>query len=134
MRGAVDEWADGLLPIEAVGDVVAFKVVAAGEAQECRMHRGQLFHQVDAVAVHAIVIGGREEGDEVEPEGSGVADGEDQVIVRRGLQSRRFSALNSYCFQSVPTAGTVAVVIALPVSSLTRLTGDGPRSVEPALA
>jgi hypothetical protein len=74
--GAVDQRADGLLPIEALGDVVALKIVAAGEAQEGRMHGGQLLHQVDAVAVGAVLIGGREERDEVEPEGAGVSDGE----------------------------------------------------------
>ena len=30
--GAVDERADGLLPVEALVDTVAFKVVAAGKA------------------------------------------------------------------------------------------------------
>ena len=53
-RGA-GEIAEGLLPVETFGDGVAFQVVAAGEAEEGRVHVGQLLHQVDAVAVGAVV-------------------------------------------------------------------------------
>ncbi len=65
--GAVDERADGLLPIKAVGDAIALEIVAAGEAQEGRVHGRELLHQVNAVAVDAVVIGGREERDQAEP-------------------------------------------------------------------
>ncbi len=40
VRGAVDPGADGLLPVEAVGDVVALKIIAAGQAQEFGLHGG----------------------------------------------------------------------------------------------
>ena len=76
MGGAVDERADGLLPVEALADVVAFEVVAAGEAQECRVHAGELFHEVYSEAVGAVFVGGWEERDEVEPEGAGVLYGD----------------------------------------------------------
>ena len=92
MGGPVDERTDGLLPVEALVDVVAFKVVAAGEAQELRMHRRHLLHQVDAEAVGAIVISGREKRDELHPERAGVTGGDHEVIRCRGLELRRFSA------------------------------------------
>ena len=57
MRGPVHEWADGLLPFDTFGNVIALEVIAAGEAEEGRTHGGQLLHQVNAIAVHAIVIG-----------------------------------------------------------------------------
>ena len=72
VRGAVNARADGVLPFETLADGVAFEVVASGEAQEGGVHGGELFHDVDAVAVGAVVKGGREERDEAEPEGSGM--------------------------------------------------------------
>ena len=44
VRRPIDEWTDGLLPIETLVDVVAFKVVAAGKTEELRMHRGHFSH------------------------------------------------------------------------------------------
>ena len=39
--------ADGLLPVEAVGEVVTLQIVATGEAQELWLHFGHHFHEVD---------------------------------------------------------------------------------------
>ncbi len=49
------------------------------------MHGSELFHQVDAVAVHAVVIRGREERDEIKPESSRVANRENEMIGGRSL-------------------------------------------------
>ena len=81
MPGAVDPRADGLLPVEAVGDVFALKIVAAGQAQEVGMHGGEQIHDVGAIAVGAIVVGGRKERDEIEPDGGWLRDGEDEVVI-----------------------------------------------------
>ena len=90
VRGTVDPGADGLLPVEAVGDVVAFKIIAAGQAQEFGLHGGQQIHKVDAIAVGPVVIGGREERDEIEPDRCRLCDGQDEVIVRARRAHRRF--------------------------------------------
>ena len=68
----VDERPNSLLPVEALPEAVAFEVVAAGKAQEGGVHGGEFLHDVDAVAVGAIVVSGREEGYEAEPDGAGV--------------------------------------------------------------
>jgi len=90
MGGAIDHGADGLLPVVVVGDAVAFKIIAAGEAQEGGVHGGHLFHQVSAVAVGAVLVGGREERNEIEPESSGMSDGDGQVVVRGRLDGAGF--------------------------------------------
>ena len=54
MRRPIHQRPDRLLPFVALVDVVALKIVAAGEAQKRRVHPGQHLHQIDAVAVHPI--------------------------------------------------------------------------------
>ena len=49
------------------------------------MHGGEFFHEVDAEAVGAVIVGGWEERDEVEPEGAGVLDGDFEVIREGGF-------------------------------------------------
>ena len=131
--GAVDERADGLLPLEALVDVVAFEVVAAGETEEGGMHGGELLHEVDAVAVGGVLVGGREERDEREPGGAGVLDGELEMVVGGGVRAPVLR-VKSYCFQSVVRAGTVAEAAVAPVLSLTRRMVMGPRSALSDLA
>src|SRR5271165_6437745 len=80
MGGPVDQGADHFLPIEALGDVVALEIVSAGKAQKRRVHGSHFFHKVDAVAVDAIVVGGREEGYKIEPESAGMADGDSKMV------------------------------------------------------
>ena len=72
MGGTVDERADGLLPVVVFVEVFAFKIVAAGKAEEGGMQRGELLHEVDALAVRLVVVGGREKRDQREPCGPGV--------------------------------------------------------------
>ena len=84
--GTVDERADGLLPVEALIDAISFKVIAAGEAEEGGVHGGEFFHEVYAEAIGAIFVGGWEEGDEAEPEGAGVLDGDFEVGGEGGFQ------------------------------------------------
>ena len=59
----IDPWADGLLPLEAFGDVVAFQIIAARQPQELWAHGSQLLHQVGAQPVGAIMVGRREDRD-----------------------------------------------------------------------
>ena len=72
--------------------VVAFEIVAAGEAEEGWMHGGELLHEVDAVAVGGVVVGGREEGDEGEPGGAGVLHQEFEVVVGGGCEGAGFES------------------------------------------
>ncbi len=89
VRRTVDERADGLLPLVALREVVAFQIVAAGQAEERRVHRGQLLHQVDAVAVRAVVVGRREQGSEREVESTGLCNRKHEVVVRAWLHVSR---------------------------------------------
>ena len=68
MRRPVHQRSDHLLPIEARLNAIALQVVAAREAQEGRLHRSQLFHDVDAIAVGPALVGGWEERDHLQPE------------------------------------------------------------------
>ena len=78
--------ADGLLPVEAVGEVVALEVVASGEAQELGIHVGHHLHEVGAQAVLAILEAGGKEGDTCELDAAGlVGDDEKAGILRVGL-------------------------------------------------
>ena len=85
MAGAVDERADGLLPLEAIGKVLAFKEIAAGEAQDFRMESGELFHEIGAKAVGLIVPGGREEREQREPGSAGMREEIFDAVVAGGL-------------------------------------------------
>src|SRR5581483_4818226 len=78
----------GLLPVEVIGKVLAFKEVAAGEAKEFGMEGGEFFHQVGTEAVGLIVPGGREEGEPGEPGGAGLRDEELDAVVGGGLEAR----------------------------------------------
>ena len=113
MGGPVDERADGLLPLETLGDVVALKIVAAGKAQESRVHGGELFHQVDAVAVDAIVIGGREKRDELSQRVPGCATVRTRWLADEGSIAPVLT-VNEYCFHSVPISETLVLTISLP--------------------
>ena len=81
MGGTVDPGADCLLPLVAVANVVAFKVITAGQAQELGMHRSHLFHQVGTEAIRAVLVRGRKERNQIEPDRGWVGDGQDQMIV-----------------------------------------------------
>ena len=83
VRGAVDEWAEGVLPVEALVDLVALKIVAAGQAQELRVHSRHQLHDVGAVAVLAVLVGRRKERDERDPELAGVTCGDEEMIGAR---------------------------------------------------
>ena len=58
---AIHQGADGLLPFIALVDVVALEIIASGEAEKRRLHRRQLLHQVDAISVVPVVVGGRKQ-------------------------------------------------------------------------
>src|SRR6185312_6784623 len=70
MSSSIDQRANRFLPLIAFADVVAFEVVAAGEAEEFGVERGEFLHQVDALAIRLIPVSGREERDQREPGGS----------------------------------------------------------------
>src|SRR6202041_4065236 len=81
VRGAVHKRPDRLLPLVALRNVITLEVVAARQAQKLRMHRGKLFHNVDAVAVGPVMIRRRKERNEIEPNGCGMSDGQLEMIV-----------------------------------------------------
>ena len=81
VRRTVDQRADHFLPIETGLDPVAFEVVSPGEAQERGTHGGQLLHDVDAVPVRPAVIGGREQGNQLEPQSRGSVDGQLEMVL-----------------------------------------------------
>ena len=78
----IDQRSDHLLPIEARLDAAAFEVIAAWKAQERGTHRGQLFHDVDAIAVGATMVGRREQRDHLKPQRPGTIRGQLDVILR----------------------------------------------------
>ena len=77
--------ADSLLPVVTLGNVVTLQVIAAREAQERRMHGRQLLHEVDAIAVLAIVIGGRKQRNKAQPQRPCVPDCKYEMVGRRWL-------------------------------------------------
>src|SRR5277367_3691114 len=100
VRGAINHRPNRLLPLKALGDVVAFEIVAAGKAQEVRVHSGQLFHQVDTKAVGTVVVGRWKEGGEIKPEISGLIDGDEKMVVC----SRRHASGAQHEFVLLPVA------------------------------
>jgi hypothetical protein len=92
MGRTVDERADGLLPFKVFVQVVALQIVAAGEAEEGWVHGGELFHQVDALAVGFAFVGRREERYEREPGGSGMLYQKFQMVVGRGDECAGFES------------------------------------------
>lgn len=68
--GAVDEGADGVAPLPAVGKGVALEIVAAGDPQEAGVQLGEGVHEVDAHAVGPVVPGRGHQADELELQGA----------------------------------------------------------------
>jgi hypothetical protein len=120
--GAVHQRTNGVLPVEALIDLLTLKIVASGKAEELRMHLRHLLHEVRPVAVLAVLVGGGEERDQIEPELAGVVS---RVPVVR---------VKGYCFHSFESAGRVAEATVLPLMSLMRETAMGPMEGESALA
>ena len=124
---AVDEGADGLLPVIAVFEALAFEVVAAGKAEKFGMQGGEFFHEVGTETIGLIVPGGREEREEREPGGAGVRDEKFEVVVGGGLESGGGFQGEEVGLQELPRAGTMAEAAMAPVWLLTRRTVMGPR-------
>ncbi len=76
----IDPGADCLLPLEALGDVIALEIIAAGQAQEFGMHGGQQIHQIGAETFLTIAVGWREDRDEAEMESAGLVGDQLEVI------------------------------------------------------
>ena len=128
MSGPIHQWADGLLPIEALVDVVALEIIPAGEAQKGGVHRRHLLHQINAKSVGAVVIGWRKQRNEIEPEGAGMRNGQGEMIGGRrrniaGLE-RELSTASTPCLNP----RRLRLRPALPLSSPTRLIVTGPMS------
>jgi hypothetical protein len=77
----IDPGADGLLPLEAFGDVIAFQIIATRQPEKSWLHGGQLFHQVRTQAICAIMVGRREDGNHAEVEIPGMAGSQFEVIL-----------------------------------------------------
>ena len=86
---AFDEGAEGAFPIEPGRDVVALQEIPAGQPQESRVQGAHHLHQIRAVAVGAVAKGGREQRDEVDPNGAARGGDDEAVIDRRRQISRR---------------------------------------------
>ena len=68
MAGPLLDGADGFLPVETLVEVIAFDVIAAGEAQKFRMHVREQLRDVGTVAIRAIVVGRREQRNLLKPD------------------------------------------------------------------
>ena len=73
VAGTLRDVADGFLPVETFVDAIAFEIIAAGEAQELRLHVREQLHDVRASAVRAIVVSRRKERNVLEPDRAGLA-------------------------------------------------------------
>src|SRR5690348_712865 len=81
MAGTLIYGADGFLPVETGGEIVAFEVIAAGEPQESGFHGGEELHDILSVAVGCVVVGRGKQGYEVEPIGPGVGGCNDKACI-----------------------------------------------------
>ena len=70
--------ADHLLPVETVCEGAALGVVAAGQADEGRVHVGHELHQIRTQAVGRVLISRREQRDEAEADAAGAFGREDE--------------------------------------------------------
>src|SRR5208337_4386082 len=82
---AIHEGTDGILPLVALRYVISFEIVTPWEAEKCWFHCGQLFHQVDTIAIDAIFVGGRKERHHVEPHCGWMRNCKDEMIGGGGL-------------------------------------------------
>src|ERR1700735_5454802 len=81
MGWAIDQCTEGILPRVAVLNVVAFEIVSTGQAQERGLHGGKLLHQVDAVSVGPVFVGGRKERDKIDPYNAWMGDAQAEMIL-----------------------------------------------------
>lgn len=82
--------ANGQVPRPVVRRTVSLEIVTARDTKVLGVERGQGFHQVFAVTVGCVVVGGRKQADEVEVEfiaGRGV-EGQDKAVVAVGCAGR----------------------------------------------
>ena len=90
MAGPLGHVADGFLPSQCVGQMLALDVAAAGETHEGRVHVGQHLHQIGAQPVGAAFEGIlREQRNHVQPKHARRIDGEHQPgvgVVGGGLE------------------------------------------------
>ena len=86
MGGPIDKRADGLLPFVVFVEMLALKIIAAGKAEEGGMEGGELLHQIDALAVRLIIVGGRKERNQLEPCGPGMLHEKLEMIGGRGRE------------------------------------------------
>ena len=99
VSGALFDGSHGVLPLEAVVEVVArrglaFDIAAAGEAHELGVQRLEQFRQVDAAAVGAPFVGRREEAYDIEREGAGLREGERHAALGVGTCGAYADALD----------------------------------------
>src|ERR1035441_1165916 len=89
VRRSVHQRTNHLLPIETFRNAAALEVVPSWKSQEGGMHCSQLLHNIDAVSVRPVMIGRREQGNQLEPERSWTVDRQFQVVFGRGLDIAR---------------------------------------------
>ena len=104
MAGPLVNRADRLFPVEPLGDRVAFQVVAAGHPQEGGLHVAHLLHQIDAVAVRAVVEGRRHQRDLGQPDRARLLA---EMTKRFAVEGVTFPVVSVtvYCFQSARERG-----------------------------
>ena len=83
MSGPVHQRPNRLLPVEAVGNRLAFQIVPAGKAQERRMHPRQQLHQVHAIAVHPVLVRRREHRKLLHPHRPRPLNAQQDLVCRR---------------------------------------------------
>ena len=82
--GAIRQRPDRLLPLEPVGDLIAFEVVASGKPQELRLHVDHHLHDVRTESVRLILERRREQRHQAEPDRAGAIDCEHVARLRGG--------------------------------------------------
>src|SRR5579884_2759633 len=91
MCRTIDEGTDGVLPIEALFDTVAFEEIPAGKTKEARMDGGEHAHEIGTVAVCAGIVrsgmkGWRKQRDELQIDRAGSGEGDFEMVRGRGRQ------------------------------------------------
>ena len=81
MGGPIDERANRVLPFKPLVDLITLQIVAARKPQKLRMHCGHHLHQVRTIAVLAIVVRRRKDGNELQPHRSRMTERKAQMVL-----------------------------------------------------
>ncbi len=88
-------------------DAVAFEIISSREAKKRWAHRGQFLHEINAVPINPIVVGGREQRNELEPQSRRLINRQLQMVLGGSATAfpDRISKLYSFQFVSATENG-----------------------------